>query len=119
MDRPEQERRELKRRSLSYYLQVFDSNTLQIIGHLVDISPVGLMIDSKKAIPTNLNFKLRLDLMENIVGKAFVEFVACSKWCRADSIQPYLFNVGFEIVNITPQNSEIVRLIAEKYGARN
>jgi hypothetical protein len=120
MDKPTpQERRELKRRNLSYYLQVMDNNTQQVIGHLVDISPVGLMIDSKKSITTNLSFHLRMDLMENIAGKAFVEFVACSKWCRADSIQPYLFNVGFEIVKINPHDADIVRAIAEKYGTRS
>ena len=87
------------------------------MGHLVDISPVGLMMDSKVPIPTNLNYNLRLDLMENIAGKASVEFNARSKWCRPDSIQPYLYNAGFEFINIAPDDAEIVKHIAEKYGS--
>jgi hypothetical protein len=110
------ERRRLERRDLSYYLPVMDNNTQQVIGHLVDISPVGLMMDSKMPVPTNLKYSLRLDLMEDIAGKAILEFIAVSKWCRPDSIQPYLYNAGFEITNIAPDDYEVIKLIAEKYG---
>jgi hypothetical protein len=111
-----QERRHLKRRNLSYYLPVIDNSNQEVLGHLVDISSNGLMMDSKKPIPTELVFTLRLDLMEDLANKPFIEFVARSKWCRPDSIQPYLFNAGFQIVNISPEDIEIVKRIAEKYG---
>jgi hypothetical protein len=110
------ERRKLKRRNLSYYLPVIDIGTQQVMGHLVDITPIGLMMDSKKPIPTNLDFNLHLDLMEDVSEKAFIEFTARSKWCRPDTIQPYLFNAGFQIVNLTPEDTAIVKRIAEKYG---
>ncbi len=86
-----QERRKFKRRNLSYYLPIVDNNTEQVIGHLVDISRVGIMIDCKKSIPSGQNFDLRLDLMESVGDKASVEFVAQCKWCRADKVQPYLY----------------------------
>jgi hypothetical protein len=110
------ERRKLKRRNLSYYLPVIDMNTQQVMGHLVDITPVGLMMDSKKPIPTNLDFNLHLDLMKDVSEKASIEFTARSKWCRPDTIQPYLFNAGFQIINLSPEDTEIVKRIAEKYG---
>lgn len=111
-----QERRRLKRRNLSYYLPVIDNGSQEVMGHLVDITSSGLMMDSKKPIPTGLDFNLRLDLMEDLADKPYIEFVARSKWCRPDSIQPYLYNAGFQIVNITPEDIEIVKRIAEKYG---
>ena len=110
------ERLKQNRRNVSFYLPVMDNNTKQVIGHLMDISPIGLMMDSKIPIPTNLKYNLRLDLMEDIAGKAILEFVAISVWCRPDSIQPYLYNVGFNIIEITPGNLEVVKRIAEKYG---
>jgi hypothetical protein len=111
------ERRRLKRRQISYYLPVLDNSTRKIIGHLIDISPIGLLMDSKTAIPANQAFTLRLDFMEEIAGKAFVEFNAQSKWCRPDSIQPYMYNVGFEIKDLASDGLEVIRRIAEKYGA--
>jgi hypothetical protein len=113
---PPQDRRKLKRRNLSYYLTILDGNTLEVIGHLVDVTTIGLMVDSNKPLPTNMSFTLRLDLMENVAEKPYIEFVARCKWCRADSIQPYLFNAGFEIVEISDEDAEIVKRIAEKYG---
>jgi len=110
------ERRKLNRQNVSYYLPVMDNNTKQVIGHLMDISPVGLMMDSKIPIPTNLKFTLHMDLMEEIVGQASLEIAAISKWCRPDAIQPFLYNAGFHIVDITPGNLEVIKCIAEKYG---
>jgi hypothetical protein len=110
------ERRKLDRRNVSYYLPVMDDNTKQVIGHLMDISPIGLMMDSKIPIPTNLKYHLRIDLMEDIAGQAILDFVAISVWCRPDSIQPYMYNAGFHIVDITPADLEVVKRIAEKYG---
>ena len=110
------ERRKLNRRNVSYYLPVMDDNTKQVVGHLIDISPTGLMMDSKIPVPTNLRYNLRIDLMEDIAGKAIVEFDAVSIWCRPDPIQPYLYNAGFQIVNIGPEDVEVIKIIAEKYG---
>jgi len=106
----------LKRRNLSYYLPIMDNETQQVMGHLVDITPSGLMLDCKEPIAVNQNFNFRLDLMEELATKAFIVFDARSKWCRPDAIQPYLFNAGFQIINITPEDAEIVKHIAEKYG---
>jgi hypothetical protein len=82
----------------------------------MDISPIGLMMDSKVPIPTNLKFNLHLDLMEEIAGRASLDFEAISIYCRPDAIQPYLYNAGFNIINIDPANLEVIKQIAEKYG---
>jgi hypothetical protein len=113
-----QERRRSGRLSISYYLPVLDSSTEQVMGHLVDISSTGLMIDCKEPIPTGLDFSLRLDLVGNLAEKPFLEFSARSKWCRADPIQPFMYNAGMEITKIAPEDAEIVQRIAEKYGKR-
>ena len=103
------ERRRTNRRNVTYYLPVMETTTKQVIGHLMDISPIGLMMDSKVPIPTNLKFTLYLDLMEDIAGQAYLEFDAISVWCRPDSIQPYLYNAGFHITSISPRNMEVVK----------
>jgi len=110
------ERRKLNRRNVSYYLPVMDDNTKRVIGHIMDISPTGLMMDSKVPVPTNQKYSLRLDLMEDIAGKATLAFEAMSKWCRPDPIQPYMYIAGFQIINIAPDDIEVMKRIAEKYG---
>jgi hypothetical protein len=113
---PFTERRKVARRKVSYYLPVMDSITKQIVGHLMDISPIGLRMDSDVPIPPNLIYNLHIDLMEELAGQASVEFVTTSIWCRSDSIQPFLYNAGFSIVEISPGDLEVIKQIAEKYG---
>src|SRR5512140_1868934 len=111
-----QDRRRVKRRNVSYYMPIVDNDTAQTVGHLVDISMVGIMIDCKRNIPSGQEYHLRLDLMEGIAEKPEVDFTAQCKWCRSDKIQPYLYNAGFEITDISEEDREIIRKIAEKYG---
>ena len=111
------DRRRLKRRNITYYLPILDSITQKVIGHLVDISPVGLLMDSKIPFQPNQSYELILNLMAAIDGKDSLEFVARSKWCRIDSAHPYLYNAGFEIPNIAPEDIEVIKHLAAKYGA--
>ena len=110
------ERRKMNRRKISYYLPVMDSATKQVIGHLMNLSPTGLTMDSQVPIPPKLKFSLHMDLMEEIAGQASVEFEATSVWCLPDSIQPFLYNAGFRIIDISPADLEVIIQIAEKYG---
>ncbi len=111
------ERRRLKRRNINYYLPVKDNKTGKVIGHLVDISPSGLLMDSQVPIATNQHFELHLDFMEDLGGTASLDFTARSIWCRPDPIQPYMYYAGLEISNLAPGGLAIIRSIATKYGA--
>ena len=114
-----QERRKLKRRSLTYYMLVLDANTREMLGHLVDITPLGLMMDSQKAFPLEKDYRLRLDTAPDVADKSFINFTARTKWCLPDAIEPYLYDIGFSIIGIAPHDAEIIRQIAEKYAARD
>lgn len=111
------ERRRAKRHNLIYYMAVINENNQQIFGHLVDISTKGLMVDSQKSVPSNQDFHLRLDLSEPIKNKSMVRFIARSKWCHSDPIQPFLFNVGFEFTAISPSDLEIIQEISDRYAS--
>jgi hypothetical protein len=114
-----QERRKLKRRSLAYYMLVLDSNTRDTLGHLVDITPLGLMMDSQKPLPLQKDYRLRLDTTSDVADKSYIKFTARTKWCLPDAVEPYLYDIGFSIIDISQHDAEIIRQIAEKYAARD
>ena len=119
MDQPSiQERRKLKRHSLAYYMLVMDANTREMIGHLVDITPDGIMMDSAKPLPLEKDFRLLLDTPD-VADKDFIKFTARSKWCLPDAVEPYLFDIGFHFIDIAQHDTEIIRKIMEKYAARD
>ena len=112
------ERRNRERKDFSYYMQLVDSDTQQLVGHLVDISSGGFKLDSQAPIPLNKDFRLRMDLTSEVADKPTMAFVARSKWCEVDPLDPFIYNVGFQLVNISPGDREIINRMIEKYGKK-
>jgi len=112
------ERRNLERNDFSYYMQLVDSDTQQMVGHLVDISSGGFKLDSQSPIPVNKDFRLRMDLTSEVADKPTMSFVARSKWCQVDPLDPFIYNVGFQLINISPGDREIINRMIEKYGKK-
>ena len=110
------ERRHLERKDFSYYMRLIDNDTQKLVGHLVDISSGGFKLDSQSAIPLNKDFRLRMDLSSEVANKPAMVFVARSKWCRVDPLDPFIYNVGFQLVSISPSDLDIINRIMEKYG---
>jgi hypothetical protein len=46
-------------------------------------------------------------------------FIARSKWCQPDNIDPTSFNVGFEIINMSASDMAIFQRMFDKYGSEN
>jgi hypothetical protein len=111
------DRRNIKRRKFSYYMRVLDDDTLKLVGHLSDISNKGLKIDSQQPIAPGLNIRLRMDLTAEVSDKAYIIFSAISRWCQVDPADPFVQNVGFEITEISSEDSAIYQRIVEKYGS--
>jgi hypothetical protein len=112
-------KRKKDRRDFTYYMQVKDDATKQIIGYLSDISTGGFKLDCQQQIPAGQDFRLLIDLTAEVADKTSMTFIARSKWCHPDHIDPTSFNVGFEIVNMAPSDMMIFNRIFEKYGAEN
>lgn len=115
-DAPRDKHNRPKRREFTYYQKVVDDETLQMIGHLADISSGGFKLDSQKPLPINKDFRFRLNLSSEVADKPSMVFVARSRWCKTDPLDPYIFNVGFQLINITPGDLEIFNRMMERYG---
>jgi hypothetical protein len=100
-------------------MQVLDDTTKQIVGYLSDISTGGFKLDCDQRIQTGLDFRLTIQLNSEIADKTSMTFIARSKWCRPDHIDPTTFNVGFEIINMAPSDMVIFQRMFEKYGTQN
>ncbi len=98
-------------------MRLMHENTGELVGHLVNISREGFRLESLRPIPVNRDYPLRIELPRDITDKPYMVFVARSKWCKPDKIDPTLFDAGFEIVEMTPGDAEIFRMIFERYGS--
>jgi hypothetical protein len=112
------DKRKIDRRFLLYYMRVYDAGTQKQIGNLVDITPRGIMVGSEHPLPEGQTTRLRLEVTDEVTDKPFLEFSAHSKWCEPDVI-PNMYNTGFEILDLTPEDSEIINHIIEEFGFRD
>ena len=117
--RPMDERRKLDRKDFSYYMQLVDHDTHELVGHLTDISSGGFKLDSANPIPINKDFQFRIDLTSEVASKPSMVFVARSKWCKVDPLDPFCYNVGFQLINISPEDIEIFSRMIERYGTKH
>jgi len=111
------ERRKLDRRDFSEYLRLMNENTGELVGHLSDISTGGFKLESKKPIDPNSDFLLRMDNINAVADKDHLVFSARSRWCQRDSTDLSLYYVGFQLIDIAPEDIEIFIRIFEKYGS--
>ena len=111
------ERRRLDRRTFSYYMRLMNENTGELVGHLADISTGGFKMESLKPIQPNMDFRFRIELSSEVANYPFMVFGARSKWCQMDHIDKSIYNVGFQITDITPANLVIFSRMFERYGS--
>jgi hypothetical protein len=112
------ERRQISRRTFSYYMRVLDDASGKLIGHLSDISKDGFKLDSKYAVPLNVDLRLRIDQTNAISNKSFLVFTARARWCQRDIQDPTLYNVGFQLIQIDPSDYAIFAKMFEAYGTQ-
>jgi hypothetical protein len=107
------DRRKFKRRLLVYNLEVFDNESNEPMGRMVDITPEGMMLVSARPIDINSVLHLSVELPSEIFSTTRVNFTAIAHWCRHD-INPDLFDIGLEFTDITDKDIEtVIGLIAD------
>lgn len=112
------ERRKLPRKYLMVYSRVFDQKTGRIIGYLSDLNQLGAMTISDDPLPVDSVIELRFDLPDPIIFSSdHLNIKARVAWCQAD-INPVFYNIGFEFLNISPKEADIIEQMIITYEFR-
>ena len=110
------ERRTTPRKKFSFYMRVLDDDTQETHGHMVEVGAIGLQLETIVPLPLQKDYYLRLELTPDISDRPFIIFIARTKWCKMDDIEPNLYRVGFEIAEIMPDDKEVFLRLLAKYG---
>ncbi len=109
------ERRKFNRKNLIYYLEVFDMDSGEVLGRLVDITPEGLMLIAENPVPLQKVYNLKMVLPREISGKKELEFSGQCRWSRKD-INPEYYVSGFHLLDITRDEQLIIEIVIDGYG---
>ncbi len=86
--------RSQKRRRLVYYLEVYDDEVDELLGHLVDLTSTGLKLMSRRQISPNRTYRLRMMLPKGYFSQKGLSFEAQSMW-SSNEISPDFYDTGF------------------------
>ena len=114
-----EERRRLSRREFSYYMRVLDDVSGKVVGHLADISANGFKLDCRVPVPLQTTLNFRVDQTESISNKSYITFSARAQWSHVDDLDPNLYNVGFQIISMSPEDYEIFLKMFNTYGQQS
>lgn len=110
------ERRTVPRKKFNLYLRVMNDDTGEQMGHLIEVSPAGLQLETSAPLPLERDYYLRLELTAELADRPYIVFIARSKWRKPDHIQPNLFHVGFALAEILPEDKPIFINLVKKSG---
>jgi len=113
------ERRVLKRRHLVVYLDVIDRAEGTVLGQLGDISSEGLLVISRRPVPSDRTWQLRVALpdLRGCRGE-YLDVDALPCWSSAD-INPELVCTGFSFVDIDDAGRDKIASLVQILGFRD
>ena len=107
------EKRQVERKYLVFYLRVFDGISTKVLGHVINLSSKGVMLLSDTAIPVNEDFRLRMKLPKDVCDSGDLLFTATSRWSKRDA-NPDFFLTGFQIHDLSAgDKNSILTLLGE------
>jgi len=97
-------------------MRVLDKNTGELIGQLSDISTGGFKLESSRPIAVGLTMELCIDQVSELSGRSFITFSARTRWCERDPYDPTIYNVGIQLLDMTPADYDIFVKMFNSYG---
>ena len=76
-------------------LAVADSNTLETIGALLNLSFGGMLVESQKPFKQDALSKFRIQLDESFLGSSYFDFDVECVWCEHDPSGVYQTGFAF------------------------
>ena len=109
------EDRKLLRRHLVYYLRVFDSDTDELIGSVVDITTDGLKLISDHEFDLDRFYNARITIPEETRVSKEIKFKIRSIWSAKD-INPDFFVAGFHAEELADDIKTKILCLINEFG---
>jgi hypothetical protein len=112
------ERKE-SRKKLMAFTPVYELLHKKLLGYVVDLTLKGVMVSSAAPVEVDRRLVLGIEFPENQPETPVTRVAVSARvaWCRQEEGQQD-FNIGFEFVDVPPENARIIEAILERYQFR-
>ncbi len=108
-----EDRRKHERKSLADHLNIYCGNAEQPIGRLVNITPDGFMMRSRRLFEAQHTFHFNINLPGFFFRRKHITFTAVSIWCRRED-DFETFYTGFQLRVIEPKDLQLIQNLVER-----
>ncbi len=109
------EKRQHPRRHLIYYLKVVHPQTDELIGHLVDITPTGMMIISREPLEAGCEIPVKVLLPSIFEEARYLDLVGETVWCHKD-VNPDYYAIGFKFISPAQDTVFVIQDLVDTLG---
>lgn len=112
------QRKETRKRLVAF-TPVYDLLHKTVLGYVGDITPQGVMVIGEKSIEINKHLTLGIEFPDEVSESHVLKMVISGRaaWCKQDETPQY-FNIGFEFLEVSPENAKIIEAILNRYQFR-
>ena len=103
------ERRKAPRKQTDDFFGIYNRETDEFIGKLLDLSTKGMMISALDSMETKTTYEIKIIFPKPIEGKNMLTFDAECVWCCENHDPNKKYNVGFHITDINPKDVETIK----------
>ncbi len=112
-DKKFSEKRQEERKYLVFYPRVFNNETYQVFGHVVNLSSRGFMLLSHNKVQVHEKYRLRIRLPNELCDHGELFLNATSRWCERDA-NPDFYLSGFQLHRLSSTaKNDIAELLQE------
>ncbi|MCZ6819628.1 MAG: PilZ domain-containing protein [Calditrichaeota bacterium] len=111
-------KRKAKRDIVAIPLSVFEESADEPIGHLMNVTPNGIMLRSSRPIKTQSLFRLLVVLPGKLFGPRHVTLEAKSIWCRRED-DFHTYHAGFQLRNLDAKTQKSVESLIATLRRQN
>jgi hypothetical protein len=101
------EKRIYKRNQLICFTNVHDRSTGSQIGHLINISPEGLMLMSEKPLEIDRPYSLSIQLTNPPGPLEFLSVETICRWCKIEQHASF-YDAGFEFLHLDENDRHMI-----------
>ena len=110
--------RKYTRRRASDYLLVTDSDSGQVLGRIINMSPKGIMVMSTESLTVGQPLKLNIKLPSRAFGSEHLRLTAECRWSTFER-QSDLWENGLEIGEISPDDRRVLQQVVLRLMTHN
>ncbi|MEA3278103.1 MAG: PilZ domain-containing protein [Pseudomonadota bacterium] len=111
------DKRKHPRRIADEVLRIYDVNTGQRLGQVVNISSHGFMLIGDRPVESNAILQLRMVAAEPRLGTDKISFGAESLWCT-EANETNRYWSGFQIIDISNQTVDLITGLTQEWRAQ-